>query len=293
MKEARFGVTLPQFTTDPEVVLEGARRAEAAGLDSIWLFDHLWPLGNNKYRPIFESWTTLAYIAARTECVLVGTLVTRSSLRHPAVLARMAATASLVADGRLIVAIGSGDAKSRSENLGFGMPYFEPDERAEQLSGVVEIVRRTLNGQEVAYRDRFNAVDFLPNAPGMSCPVWVGGKSDETLEVAGRLGDGWNAWGSTPAEFARDAGIVVEAAAGRPIELSWGGVLVMDRSDEEAVAKAGGTKPGRVVGSPDTVRTHFEALIDAGARHLIATFRGAGAPGTYELFADAVAPIRS
>jgi alkanesulfonate monooxygenase SsuD/methylene tetrahydromethanopterin reductase-like flavin-dependent oxidoreductase (luciferase family) len=289
VKEARFGVTLPQFSADPTDVLDGARRAEAAGLDSVWLFDHLWPLSGTKQRPIFESWTTLAYIAARTERVLIGTLVTRSSLRHPALLARMAATASLVADGRLIVAIGSGDAKSRAENIAFGMPYFEPDERADQLAGVVEIVRSHLRGHHVGYRDRYIAVDYLPNQPRMHSPVWVGGRTDEVLEVAGRLGDGWNAWASTPDEFARDAGIVTEAAGGRPIELSWGGVVSIDRTDEAAEAKAKGpSRSGRIVGSPETVRAHFEALIDAGARHLIATFPDARVPGNYELFAAAV-----
>jgi alkanesulfonate monooxygenase SsuD/methylene tetrahydromethanopterin reductase-like flavin-dependent oxidoreductase (luciferase family) len=294
MTEAKFGVTLPQFSTDPNDVLDGVGRAEAAGLDSVWLFDHLWPLGGVKHRPIFESWTTLSYIAASTKRVLLGTLVTRSSLRHPAVLARMAATTALVAEGRLIAAIGSGDEKSRAENLAFGMPYFEPDERAEQLGAVVEIVRRTLNGVDVAYRGRFAQVDFVPGAPGMSCPVWVGGRSDETLEVAGRLADGWNAWASSPTEFARDAATVIEAAGARPIELSWGGVVIMDETDERAAAKAGGTeRPGWIIGSPATVRARLEAMIDAGARHLIGTFPGASAPGTFERFADAVAPLRS
>jgi alkanesulfonate monooxygenase SsuD/methylene tetrahydromethanopterin reductase-like flavin-dependent oxidoreductase (luciferase family) len=294
MSEAKFGVTLPQFSTDPDDVLDGARRAEAAGLDSVWLFDHLWPLGGKKHRPIFESWTTLANIAARTKRVLIGTLVTRSSLRNPALLARMAATAALVAEGRLIVAIGSGDAKSRAENLAFGMPYFEPDERAEQLGSVVEIVRHTLNGEDAAHRGRFAQVDFVPSDPGGSCPVWVGGRSDETLEVAGRLADGWNAWASSPTEFARDAATVIEAAKGRPIELSWGGVVVMDQTDERAEAKAGGAdRPGWIVGSIETVRGHLEVMIDAGARHLIATFPRASEPGTIEEFADAVAPVGS
>ena len=62
MKELLIGVSLPQFTEEPKRLLDGANRAEAAGLDSLWLFDHLWPLGR-KDRPILECWSTLAWLA--------------------------------------------------------------------------------------------------------------------------------------------------------------------------------------------------------------------------------------
>ena len=106
------------------MVVDGAHRAREAGLDSVFVFDHLWPLTGGKERPIFESWTTLAHIAAVTDTMDIGTLVTRSSLRHPAVLAKMAATVASIAPGRLIVAIGSGDEMSRPENEAYGIPYF-------------------------------------------------------------------------------------------------------------------------------------------------------------------------
>ncbi|MGH2788122.1 MAG: LLM class flavin-dependent oxidoreductase [Actinomycetota bacterium] len=287
MSELKFGVTLPQFSADPDVFWDGVRRAEAADLDSIWLFDHLWPLSGGKNRPILESWTTLAQIAARTERVAVGTLVTRSALRHPALLARMAATASLVAGGRLIIAIGSGDAKSREENDAFGIPYFGPDDRVDQLAGTVDIVRRHLEGVRFEHRDRFAAVAELPASPGRRCPVWVGGRSAGALEVAGRLADGWNSWASTSAQFGRDAATVIDAAGGRGVELSWGGIVIIGRTDDDAAAKAAGRGEGRLVGGPATVSSRLDELIDAGARHLIATLPDAGIPGSYELFAEA------
>ena len=92
MSELKLGVTLPQFTAEPAQVVDAALRAESLGLDSSWVFDHLWPLSGGKERPALEAWTTLAYLAAATSRIDLGTLVTRSTLRQPAVLAKMAAT---------------------------------------------------------------------------------------------------------------------------------------------------------------------------------------------------------
>jgi alkanesulfonate monooxygenase SsuD/methylene tetrahydromethanopterin reductase-like flavin-dependent oxidoreductase (luciferase family) len=288
----KLGVTLPQFTSERERVLDGARRAEAAGLDSIWLFDHLWPLSGGKSRPILESWTTLAYLAARTARITLGTLVTRSSLRHPAVLAKMAATAADVAPGRVIVVIGSGDDLSRAENTAFGLPYFEGRERAGQLASVVEVVQRSLGSGEVSYRDAFSTLDALPaRAPDPAPAIWVGGRARDTLRIAGRLADGWNSWASTPEQFSREAAIVDEAAAGRAVELSWGGLVALGRTEAEAVEKLGDRKPaGWVVGEPGAVRDRLGALSEAGAGHLIVTLADAGKPGGYELLSETLRP---
>ena len=63
-----IGVTLPQFTGDPERFLDGVRRAEELGFDSVWVFDHLWPLGGNRERPILECWTALSYLRRAPRC---------------------------------------------------------------------------------------------------------------------------------------------------------------------------------------------------------------------------------
>lgn len=198
------GATLPQFTDDRKRFTDGVRRAQEAGLDSLWVFDHLWPLSGSKERPILEAWTALAWVAERTEDVSVGTLVTRSSLRNPRVLAQMAASVADIAGDRLIVGIGSGDDKSRPENEAFGLPYWAGDERIEQLEETVALVR-----------------EHLPEG----AKLWVGGRSDDALAIAARYGDGWNGWGGSPESFARDAAGVAEYAAGRPIEPTWGGVV--------------------------------------------------------------------
>ena len=269
MNAVRVGVTLPQFTADPAVLLDGARRAEALGLDSMWTFDHLWPLSGGKQRPIFECWSALAYIAELTSRAQVGTLVTRSSLRNSVLLARMAATVAGVAPGRLVVAIGSGDKRSRRENEAFGIPYYPGARRTSQLAETVEVVGRSLA------------------ADGAGAALWVGGRGRAALELAGRLADGWNSWGTNPAEFSLDARIVTEAAAGRTVEPSWAGTILLGRDGAAARAKLKDRNPDDyLTGGPQDVAEQLSELVAAGARHLIGTFPDARDPEVYELWAE-------
>lgn len=288
-----FGVTLPQFTDDAATFVDGARRVEALGFDSLWLFDHLWPLSGGKQRPVLESWTSLAYLAAATREVGIGTLVTRSSLRRPAVLAKMAATVATIAPGRVTVAIGSGDAASRAENEAFGIPYYGGPERVEQLVSAVEVVQRYLHQGEMSLSDRYESMVGLPTSPRPERvpPVWIGGRSPEVLEIAGRLGNGWNGWGTTPEEFELSAAAVQRAAGDREVEMTWGGLVIIAETDDEANAKVGSRDPrDYLIGGPETVARALTRIVEAGASHLIVTVTDPAAEGIYELLARDVRP---
>ena len=288
----RIGVTLPQFTDDRDRFIDGARRAEALGFDSVWVFDHLWPLGN-KRRPLFEAWSSLAHLAAATDRVGIGTLVTRSSLRHPAVLGKMVATVGEIASGRLICALGSGDALSRAENEAFGLPFFEGRDRANELVSTVEVVTAYTNEGLVDRTDGFVHIRRLPASPRRGPPpaIWVGGWARAILRLAGEGADGWNGWGATPERFAQAAAVVTGAAGGRAVELSWGGQVLLADDDEKAENKLAGRNPQAfVTGGPGTVATGLKAFADAGATHLIVAFPGADTPDHYELFAETVTP---
>lgn len=251
MKDVRLGVTLPQFTGDRDRFASGALRAEALGFDSVWVFDHLWPLSGSKERPILEGWTALAWLAARTERVTVGTLVTRSSLREPAVLVHMARTVARIAPGRLIVGIGSGDDQSRDENTAFGLPYWAGADRIQQFEGTVALLKAELDGFGVK--------------------LWVAGRSDDAISLAARAGDAWNGWGGTAETFARDAATLAAYAGDRAVEPTWGGVLRPDAPLEDCAST-------------------LSAMVDAGARHLVCTLPEAWRRGRYEMLAREVAP---
>jgi alkanesulfonate monooxygenase SsuD/methylene tetrahydromethanopterin reductase-like flavin-dependent oxidoreductase (luciferase family) len=288
-----FGVTLPQFTDDPERFIDGALRAERAGYDSVWVFDHLWPLSGGRERPVLESWSSLAYLASATERITLGTLVTRSSLRHPALLAKMIATVAAIAPGRLVCALGSGDKLSAQENLAFGLPYFDGRDRVNQLASTMEIVTNYSSEGLVEHTDGFAHIDHLPTSPqpDPAPEVWIGGWSRRTLHLAGEGADGWNGWGTDPERFARAAGIVTSVAAGRPMELSWAGQVLIESSDAAARAKLGNRDEAAfLIGSPRSVATRLEPFIEAGATHLIAAFPDGGTSGSYERFAETVIP---
>jgi alkanesulfonate monooxygenase SsuD/methylene tetrahydromethanopterin reductase-like flavin-dependent oxidoreductase (luciferase family) len=289
MSDVLVGATLPQFTDDPDRFIAGAQRAEDLGLDSVWLFDHLWPLSGGKERPVLECWTALAWLAAETTSIRIGTMVTRSSLRHPAVLAKMAATVGEIAPGRVTIAVGSGDELSRDENEAYGIPFYDEDDRVDQLVSAVRCVHHCLNEESVTMDDDFVTLKDLPTSPTPEPrpSLWVGGRSDDVLEVAGALADGWNGWGGGPDRFAQDAASVTAYAGDRSIEFSWGGLVMLGRDDDDAGAKMGDRNPKMwVFGGPETVAGRLQRFVDAGARHVIATFPDPWRDGVYEGLAE-------
>jgi alkanesulfonate monooxygenase SsuD/methylene tetrahydromethanopterin reductase-like flavin-dependent oxidoreductase (luciferase family) len=290
----KVGITLPQFGGDTGALLEAAQRAEEAGLDSLWTFDHLWPLSGGKERPILEGWTTLAWLANKTERIGVGTLVTRSSLRHPAILGKMACTVASVAPGRVTLALGSGDDLSRPENEAFGIPYHEGDERTAQLRSTAAVLRKFFSTGVVDHEDQFVTLRGLPVSPMPPTPpsLWIAGRSNPVVEVAGDLADGWNAWRGSVRSFTRDAALLAERAAGRPVELSWGGILMLGRDDDEAILRLGDRDPrGFLVGGPETVATRLNAFVAAGATHLTLTLGGIWRPEDIDILSQEVRPL--
>jgi alkanesulfonate monooxygenase SsuD/methylene tetrahydromethanopterin reductase-like flavin-dependent oxidoreductase (luciferase family) len=195
----RFGIVLPQHSAGREELLEAARLAERSGLDSVWLSDHLWGYMGGPERPVLEGWTALAAVAAVTETVTVGTLVTRVTIRVPALLAAMARTVGKIAPGRLVVGLGISDSSNRDEQKAFGIPFPERAARLRLLHQTRDAVKQ--------------------EAP--ETPIWIGGGTEDLLAAAAEM-DGWNYWG--PVEgFAPRVERLRQLAGDHVPETSWAG----------------------------------------------------------------------
>lgn len=195
----RIGVTLPLAGGDSQdgnaptfdETLAFGRHAEAAGLDAIWVFDHL--LFRYPGKPdegIREAWTTLAALAPAVPRVELGALVMCSSFRNPGLMAKMAATLDDLAGGRLILGLGSGWHDPEYEAFGF-----PTDHRVGRFAEDLEIAARLLRGETVTFEGRWRSVAdaTLVPPPARRTPILVAAEGPRMLRLTATWADAWNA----------------------------------------------------------------------------------------------------
>jgi len=195
----RIGVTVPLAEGDVpgrtvptfQDTLTFARHAETAGLDSIWVFDHL--LFRYPGKPdegVREAWTTLAALASAVPRVELGSLVMCSSFRNPALMAKMAATLDDLSGGRVILGLGSG--WHDPEYAAFGYPI---DHRVGRFAEDLEIAARLLRGDSITFDGRWRTVTdaALVPPPARTVPILVAAEGPRMLALTATWADAWNA----------------------------------------------------------------------------------------------------
>ena len=232
MARCKVGIQLQPQATTVDALLDGARTAERLGVDSVWTWDHFFPLYGDPDATHFECYTLLAAMAAVTERVQLGALVTCNSYRNPDLLADMARTVDHVSGGRLILGIGAGWFERDYDEYGY--EFGTAAERLRALGSSLETIRQRL--------PRLNP------PPVGDLPILVGGSGRKvTLRLVARHADMWNAFG--PPESWAELNEVLDgwcAAEGR------------DPSSIERTVAIG----------PDEV-DRWEEYVDAGAQHVI------------------------
>jgi len=194
MSKPEIGVYLPQMGFTYEQILHRAQRCDELGIDSLWLYDHLYGPGAPDY-PSMEAWTLATALLSRTERIQVGHMVLCNQFRHPAVLAKMATTLDQISAGRLQLGIGSGSIEDEHHRVGLEWGTFR--ERSERLGETLEILHQAFTNEVIDFTGKHFTVRDMPIKPGPvqqpRPPIVVGGVGEKyTLPLVARYADVWN-----------------------------------------------------------------------------------------------------
>lgn len=220
--------TAPQHTTW-DAIVDVWQEAEAIPVfEHAWLFDHFAPIQGDLAGPCLEGWTALGALATLTERLRLGLMVTGNTYRHPAVLAKIAATVDVISNGRLDFGIGAGWNEYEHESM--GIPLFRPGERIRRLEEACEIIMRLFTEPVVDFDGRYYQLKDARSEPKPvqkpHPPFVIGGGGEKlTLRVVATYADIWNYTGTSVEEFTHKVGVLREhcEAIGRDpgeIELS-------------------------------------------------------------------------
>jgi alkanesulfonate monooxygenase SsuD/methylene tetrahydromethanopterin reductase-like flavin-dependent oxidoreductase (luciferase family) len=286
---ARFGVFLPQLRFTFDELLERALAAEAAGFDSVWLMDHLAAPALPEAE-CFEGWTLATALAARTERIRIGHLVLCDAFRHPAVLAKMAATLDVISGGRLELGLGWGSVPGELEAFGIGR---EPARvRAARLAETIEVLRLLFTGERVDFAGRFFRLDGAiarPRPVQDPLPIHVGGAGEKlTLPLAARTASWWNC----PSYGADRLATLAPLAAPARISVQHPVALLRDEAERAEVTALAerrfGAWGGLRVGTAAELAERFRTGAALGAELFVLQFHDFGEPETLRRFAREV-----
>jgi F420-dependent oxidoreductase-like protein len=303
----RFGATLPQIKRSWPEARDTAIEFDRLGFDHVWVCDHVYgvPLPT---LPILEAWTELAAVAAITERVGLGTLVTPPFFRNPALLAKQIATLDQISGGRAMVGLGAGWFEAEFSGTGCAFPALgERMVALEETARILELLwseeRATFAGKHFSVRDA-----ICEPKPVRRPPILIGGGGERVLMgIAARHADIWN----NMAVFQAQLGPKVEALRRRcdelgrdfdTIEISQQCVVVI--APDEPAAEAALEKASRVYGghmggairehgiwgTPDRVIECIERHRALGCTTFLIEFFGRDTREPARLFAEKVMP---
>jgi F420-dependent oxidoreductase-like protein len=257
-------------------LLATARHAEASGWDGVWIADHF--MGNPPLFPAevptLEAGSVVAALAAATDRVRIGTLVFGNTYRHPAVVAKMAATVDHVSGGRFTLGLGAGWQVNEHEQYGIGLP--PAGELVERFGEAIQVVRSLLRQPTTTFAGRhYRLTDALcePKPVQAELPILVGATGDRMLGIAARHADAWNCWGLPDRVAERSAALSRRCeevgrdpdAVGRSAQV----LLVFTDDDAEAERLMGSSGRPLMAGTPERLRDVMAAYAEAGLDEFI------------------------
>jgi alkanesulfonate monooxygenase SsuD/methylene tetrahydromethanopterin reductase-like flavin-dependent oxidoreductase (luciferase family) len=263
------------------------RLAEELGFDSFWLADH--PLSMR-----FDSWTQLAALAAVTDRIRLGTLVTCTYYRSALLLARIVADVDRISGGRVVLGIGSGS--NQREIAQFAGSEQSVPQRLAAFRAMLRVLGPLLAGEEVELPNGQRAAIKPAAAQQPRVPILIGGGGEQvTLRLAARYADASDFTAPTLDELRRKYAVLRRhcEAVGRPYDsllrthyrpLVEFGEGVRTREEPDARGRL------QLHVDPAGAVTYFRSVIEAGACYLLVGGAGLGTPDALRLFAERVIP---
>ncbi len=307
MRKIKFGVTLPQIKRSWAEARAAALEFDRLGFDSVWVCDHLYgvPAPN---LPILEAWSELAAVAAITERVELGTLVTPPFFRNPAVFAKQLATIDQIAGGRVIAGLGAG--WFQAEFAGYGCAFPSLGERMMALEETCQILRALFSEEKTSFEGKHFRVSecVLEPKPVRRPPILIGGSGERRLlGIAARHADIWNNLAAMQGLLPRKIDALRRRCeeAGRDfeeIEVSQQCTVVLapdEPTGREFLQKAqkiygghlgAGLEQHGIWGSPEQVQERIQRHVDLGCTSFVIEFFGRDTREPARLFAEKVLP---
>jgi alkanesulfonate monooxygenase SsuD/methylene tetrahydromethanopterin reductase-like flavin-dependent oxidoreductase (luciferase family) len=270
------GVQLPEVERPYawSEVREIARTAEAVGLDSVWVGDHLLYRDESGSRGPWEAWSALAGLAEATERVLIGPLVAATAFHNPAMLAKKAATVDEMSGGRLVLGLGAG--WNRTEFDAFGFPF---DRRVARFEEAFTIIRTLLTDGAIDFDGEFHTLRGMELVPPArpDLPILIGSNGPRMLAATLPHVDAWNTWytsyGNTSDGLAELVGLVDRVCdeVGRDrADIERTAAVYVHAPDAGARASGGrnDTSVPAITGSAEAVADQLAAIAGVGIEHL-------------------------
>ena len=247
-----------------------AQHAEQTQWDGVWYADHFMPDAEDTSAPWPEAWITLAALSARVERIRIGTLVSGNTYRHPAVLAKMAATLDHISGGRVVLGLGSG--WQENEHRQYGIEFSSVAERLARLDEACQVIKALFETQSASFEGRCYQLDnasLEPKPLQSPLPLMIGGGGEKvTLKITAKYANEWNVWGTVDT-LKHKMQILDEhcSAVGRePKQIQRSAVALLFMSEDAGfVEKMRAAQIGRptIIGSPSEVKdivAQYEAI---------------------------------
>lgn len=285
-KKLSFGIkTVQQHTTYEEIFHVWQEADSVPSFEHAWLFDHFMPLStrNRDFTgPCLEGWTLLAAYAAVTKRVRLGLMVTGNTYRHPAVLAKMAATVDHISGGRLDFGIGAGIYET--EHSAYGIPLYAPGERIQRLDEACEVIKRMWTETAPSFEGTYYQIKdaYCEPKPVQKPypPFVIGGIGEKlTLRIVAKYASIWNFVGGSLESFQQKSAVLDShcAAIGRDPQTLQRSIQVLVNPSDLLEA-----------------RSQVHSYARAGATHLILSLRAPYPQGIiHRLDEEIVQPLKA